>query len=259
MRGLLFTVAALMASLAVSPSQAANIATVPISRLQLPWWKARFEAKQAELRAGPVDMIWLGDSITEDWERSGPPSWQDFAPAWRHFYDGRHAVNLGFKGDSTCHLLWRIEHGELDSIHPKVAVLLIGANNFGLVHTDALQTFAGIETILDVLGRRLPATKIVVIGVLPSKRSPWVTANTEQLNAMLDAHLATRKGTQFVDVASIFERNGAVDPSLYLDPRLSPPEPPLHPDAIAQARIAAMIEPIVARDLGDAERPPFTP
>ena len=258
MRSMLLVAAALMIGLAARPAQAANIATMPISRLQVPWWKARFEAKQAELRSRPVDMIWLGDSITQDWERSGPPTWQDFAPAWRHFYDGRHAVNLGFKGDSTCHLLWRIEHGELDGIHPKVAILLIGANNFGLVHTDAQQTFEGIETILDVLGKRLPATRIVVIGVLPSIRSPWVTANTERLNAMLRVALATRPGTRFVDASSIFERGGSVDPSLFLDPRLSPPAPPLHPDAIAQARIAAMIEPIVAHDLGDAERPPFT-
>ncbi len=257
MRALLFAAAATLAVLTASSSEAANIAIVPISRLQLPWWKARFEAKEAELRAGPVDMVWLGDSITQDWERRGPPDWQDFAPAWRHFYGGRHAVNLGFKGDSTCHLLWRIEHGELDGIHPKVAVLLIGANNFGLVHTDAVQTFAGIQTILDVLSERLPETKIVVIGVLPSVRSPWVTANTNRLNAMLAANLSTRRGTRFVDASSIFERNGTVDPSLFLDPRLSPPGPPLHPDATAQARIAAMIEPIVASDLGDAERAPF--
>ncbi len=254
MRRTLLCAAALLFAVAAGH---ADIATLPISRLQLPWWKARFDAKQAELRAGPVDMIWLGDSITEDWERSGPPPWQDFAPVWRHYYAGRHAVNLGFKGDSTCHLLWRMEHGELAGIHPRLAVLLIGANNFGLVHTDAAETFAGIREILEVLRSRLPDTKVIVIGVLPSLRSAWVTTNTDRLNTMLRSALADRPDTEFIDASSVIERDGRVDPSLFLDPRLSPPERPLHPDAFAQSRLAALIEPAVARDLGDAVRPPF--
>ena len=73
--------------------------------MELPWWKARYEAKQAELRQR-VDLVWLGDSITQDFERGGPQDWQDFAPTWQRFYGDRHAVNLGFKGDATAHLLW---------------------------------------------------------------------------------------------------------------------------------------------------------
>ena len=83
-----------------------NIAVLPISRTTEPWWRQRFEEKQNELRGQPVDLLWLGDSITQDWERNGPQPWLHFAPIWHRFYGDRHAVNLGFKGDSTCHLLW---------------------------------------------------------------------------------------------------------------------------------------------------------
>jgi hypothetical protein len=110
------------------------LAATPISRLDLPWWRARHEAKLKELAEAKPELIFLGDSITEDWEHSGPPDWRDFAPVWERFYGDRHAVNLGFQGDTTASLLWRIQNGEVAGIAPKAAVILIGANNLGNVH-----------------------------------------------------------------------------------------------------------------------------
>ena len=232
----------------------ASVATADISRLSTPWWAARFAAKQGELAAQPSDLVWLGDSITQDWETNGPEPWRRFAPVWEHFYGGRHAVDLGFKGDSTCHVLWRLDHGELAAMHPKVVVLLIGANNFGHVHTDAAATYAGIRLIVDRLRSHAPAARLVVIGVLPSIRSAWVDTSTRAVNAMLARGLAGTRGVTFVDLADLFARDGTVDPAAYLDPRLTPPAPPLHPTAETQARIAAAIEPLVAAGLGDRPR-----
>ena len=75
------------------------VAAVPLSRLDTAWWRNRHQEKLAELRSGRVDLLWLGDSITQDWEKRGPPDWQDFAPVWHRFYGDRHAVNLGVNGD----------------------------------------------------------------------------------------------------------------------------------------------------------------
>ncbi len=243
--------AAILLAGAASPIRPPSIATEPVSRMQTPWWRERFERKQAELAARPIDLVWYGDSITQDWELAGPPPWRDFAPVWQRFYGDRRSIDLGFKGDSTCHLLWRLEHGELSGIHPKVAILLIGANNFGHVHTDAAETFSGIKLILDLMHARLPNTRIVVIGVLPSLRTAWITANTRLLNADLRADLARSAFATFVDASAVLERNGTPDPARFIDPHLSPPEPALHPDAQSQARIAALIEPLVAAGMGD--------
>ncbi len=95
-----------------------------------------------------MDLVFLGDSITQDWEKHGPPEWQDFAPQWQRFYGDRNAVNLGFKGDTTASLIWRLQHGEVDGIHPKAAVVLIGANNNGRVHWSADQTLGGIAAVI---------------------------------------------------------------------------------------------------------------
>ena len=135
---------------------AAVLATVPIGRTDLKWWRDRHEEKLAEIHRGPVQLVWLGDSITQDWEKPA------FQPIWQRFYGDRHAINLGFIGDTTSSVLWRIEHGELSGISPKVIVLLIGANNMGRPHWDASETVQGIEAIIAQIHERLPQTKVLL-------------------------------------------------------------------------------------------------
>src|SRR5947209_994289 len=92
------------------------LAATPIARTDLPWWRARHQAKLAELTRTKPELLWLGDSITQDWELTGPEPWRDFQPAWQRFYGDRNAINLGFKGDTTANLLWRIRNGEVAGV-----------------------------------------------------------------------------------------------------------------------------------------------
>lgn len=254
--------ASLAAPLLASPPLARTalarvpLAAEPIDRLSTPWWRERHAAKLAEIRRSPPNLLMLGDSITQDYEEKGPPAWRDFVPVWEHFYGGRRAINLGFKGDATSHLLWRLLHGELAGMRPRAAVLLIGANNMGAPHWGAADTLLGIEAILRLCRQKQEQMGIVLMSVLPSIRSAWISATTKEINAGLAARYGGGKvaGVSYVDVTSLFERNGHVDASLYLDPRLTPPAPPLHPTAPAQARMAAAIEPALAAILGDRKR-----
>ena len=227
------------------------LAAMPISRMDLPWWRTRHEAKLRELAASKPELIFLGDSITQDWQRSGPPQWQDFAPVWRHFYGDRHAVNLGFKGDTTASLLWRIRNGEVTGIAPKVAVVLIGANNLGRVHWSAEDTVFGIDAIISELHRRLPATKILLLAVLPSDRSAWITETTAKIDATLAVRYKGDPLVTYLDPTAVFMHNGKLNRDLFLDPRLTPPDPPLHPSAQGQALMAKAMEPTLAAMLGD--------
>lgn len=230
------------------------LAAMPLSRLDTPWWRARHQEKLAELRSRTVDLIWLGDSITHDWEKQGPPAWLDFAPIWRHFYEGRNAVNLGFRGDNTGHLLWRMQNGELDGISPRAAVVLIGANNLGRVRWSAPQTVAGIEAVVNELRRRQPTTRILLLGILPSVRSKWVSQTTEAVNRELAVRYASGETATFMDLSGLFMRDGQVDRTQFYDDQLQPPDPPLHPTAQAHARMAQAIEPTLAAMLGDRPR-----
>lgn len=228
------------------------LAATAISRLDLRWWKARHEEVLSRVRQGGAGLVWLGDSITQNWEKRGPETWQDFAPVWERFYGDRNAINMGFKGDTTASLLWRIKNGEVDGLSPKVAIVLIGANNLGRVHWPAPDTVAGIDAIVSELRRRLPATKIVLLSVLPSQRSAWVDETTAEINEAMAARYATRPDlVTYADVTDLFMKNGKLDRDAFYDQYLHPPDPLLHPSAQTQERIAAALEPTVSRLMGD--------
>lgn len=245
-------VLALLVFVAPAASSARTVlAAIPISRMDLPRWRARFDEKQIELKERQPALVFYGDSIMQNWERQGPPEWADYAPIWQRFYGDRNAVNLGFIGDTTASLIWRIRNGEAAGIAPRVAVVLIGANNLGRVHWSAEDTVTGIDVIVEELRKRLPRTKILLLGVLPSERSAWATVTTVEINRTLAERYAHMDGVTFLDVGHVLMSDGRLDRSLFYDPKLTPPEAPLHPTPQGMALIAAAIEPALAELMGD--------
>ena len=216
------------------------------ARLEGAWWRDRHVAKLAEIRARPPRLVFLGDSITQQWEMSGPPTWRDFTPVWEYYYGDRAALNLGFSGDDCSNLLWRIEHDEVEGMAPAVAVVLIGTNDLGRMGATATEIFSDIETILDALRQRLPTTRMLLLGLLPSARGRAVATMTQAVNR----RLATIAGVRFLDVSDALRRDGVLDPNMFCDPLFDPPEDPLHPSAAGQARMAAAMEPVLAEMLG---------
>ena len=87
-----------------------RVAVVPVPQTES-WWTERHERALAHVRQGRVDLLFIGDSITQGWEDQG-------RRVWEAYYGHRHAVNLGFNGDCTEHVLWRLQHGELAGIAP---------------------------------------------------------------------------------------------------------------------------------------------
>jgi lysophospholipase L1-like esterase len=111
-------------------------------------------------RQGEIDLVFLGDSITDRWPRVGEHSWQKLAPY--------KPANFGIEGDCTEHLLWRLEHGELDGISPKVVVVMIGSNNvFYFAEEKPEWTARGIEEVVAVIRKRTPQSKVLLFGILP--------------------------------------------------------------------------------------------
>ncbi|MCB8876146.1 GDSL-type esterase/lipase family protein [Acidisoma silvae] len=257
---------------AATPARpAVDLATAPIGRMELPWWRQRFEHSLERVRQGHVNLIWLGDSITQNWELAGPEPFADYRPIWNRFYGDREAVNMGFRGDTTASVIWRLDHGEVAGLNPRALVLLVGANNFGHVHWNAEKSFAGINSIVHMLRQKLPNTQILLLAVLPSERSPWITQNTEALNAMLASSYRDRPYVTFMNVGGLFYRDGHLNRALYLDPHqavTASHEPgvttatvnsvALHPDAQGMAMIAETIEPVLHRLMADRDhrRPP---
>ena len=142
------------------PSQAqegkSNDAVVPVPRDG--GWMKRHESFNERVKKGNVDLIFIGDSITQGWEGAGKKVWEEY-------YAKRNAVNLGIGGDRTQHVLWRLENGNIEGIKPKLAVLMIGTNNSGNNTSD--QIAAGVTAIVEKLRKDLPETKVLVLGIFP--------------------------------------------------------------------------------------------
>ena len=128
------------------------------------WWAERHARAVARIQQGHVDLLFIGDSITQGWEEEG-------RQVWDTYYGRRRAVNLGFNSDQTDNVLWRLQHGELDGINPKLAVVMVGTNNATRREDPPEETAAGIQAILTTLRTRLPQTKILLLAVFPRGQS----------------------------------------------------------------------------------------
>jgi lysophospholipase L1-like esterase len=235
-----------------------NPATIPIDLSNKPWWAARHkavvEAAQSHL---DTQLLLIGDSITNNYDKAESPD-ENFQPIWKQFYEPRKALNLGFSGDTTAHVLWRLDHGEVDGLHPKVAVLLIGTNNTGETnnHTSE-QTEAGIDAVISELENRLPETKILLLAILPSDISVEKTERDKAVNAYLARCYSENPFVTYLDINSIFYKNGVLNTVLFYDPRLPKHGKALHPDTVGQRMMAETIEPTLAHLMGDAPRVPL--
>ena len=122
------------------------------------------EKINARVKQGHVDLIFLGDSITHFWTSEG--YWKnDGTEVWNKFYGKRNAVNMGVRGDWTQHVLWRLDHGNIDGIAPKLAVLMIGTNPIGVDPPEDVAE--GVKAIVEKLRAKLPQTKVLLLGLLP--------------------------------------------------------------------------------------------
>ena len=137
------------------------------------WWLPRHESKLKRINEGDVALLMIGDSITHGWE-DRPKNRKDSKggkKVWDRYYGHRKAVNLGYGGDRTQNVLWRLQHGEVDGIAPQLAVIMIGTNNTkGL--DPAKHTALGIKHIIRELQTRVPETKILLLAIFPRGVGP---------------------------------------------------------------------------------------
>ncbi|WP_225883253.1 GDSL-type esterase/lipase family protein [Sphingomonas aliaeris] len=227
-------------------------------RLNEPWWAKRHAGVLARIVRGPnPDVILIGDSITHNYDKMILPD-EHFSRTWDRFYAPRHAINLGSGGDTTSNVLWRLRHGELDGVSPKVALLLVGTNDTARNRTAA-QTVCGIQAIIGELATRHPTTRVLLLGILPSEGPAQKVATDRAVNAMLAALYAEDPRVTYLDVGTIFLRpDGSLDTSMFYDPRLpGPKRDAVHPDTFGQARMAAAVEPTLARLLQEPPRVPL--
>ncbi len=145
-----------------------NSAIKPTSKLQRNWWKERHEAIINKENANP-QLILIGNSILNQLDK-------DNRKAVRAKYlDKYNTINMGFSGDRTENVIWRLQNGELESINPKVALVLIGTNNTDGNNYTTINYPNELEEatwkICKIIREKLPNTEILLLGILPFGRN----------------------------------------------------------------------------------------
>lgn len=233
----LFT-AALMLSLPCNGLAApTETTTTPTSRDKDPGWLPRHNEKVKLAKKGNVDLVFIGDSITHGFENKGKA-------VWNQYYSKRKALNLGFGGDRTEHVLWRLDNGEIDGIAPKLAVVMIGTNNTRKKNKPE-HVAAGVQAICTKLRSKLPGTKILLLAIFPRGAQPTdpLRLDNEAANKLI-AKMADDKQIFFLDINSQFlTETGMLTKDIMGDF--------LHPTTKGYEIWGKAIEPTIAKLMGE--------
>jgi lysophospholipase L1-like esterase len=184
-------------------------------------------------KAGPIGVLFLGDSITEGWGGRGKE-------VWNKTYAQYQPANFGIGGDRTQHVLWRIDNGELDGINPKVLVLMIGTNNIGYTAEEIAK--ADVK-ICSEIHEKLPNTKLLLLGIFPRGMDPKdakvasMRDKIKAVNAEL-AKLDDGSKTRYLDIGDKF-----LTPDGMLTKEIMPDA--LHPNAKGYQIWADAMQPLL--------------
>jgi len=220
----------------------------------------RHKKKIAEIKANKFDLALIGNSIIQTLGEFGG-KYEPLKAVWKRHFVPRKAINLGYSGYRTENILWNLLNGELDFKQPpKVAILLIGTNNtderyFPVAHTP-VQVYKGTKAIVDLMRKRLPKTKILILRIFPRGgdlekgigkgvfHSSKKCIETCVRAGELTKGLADNKSIFWVDVNKVFlAPNGKINPKLMPDL--------LHPNAAGAKAWVEAIEPILAKLMSD--------
>lgn len=203
------------------PKEPADVKLIPTTPLPGHYpeypkaWTVFHEANLKRAKQGGVDVLFLGDSLTQGWTSTGKELWdKTFAPL--------NAANFGIGGDKTGNVLWRLDHGEVDGLSPKVVVLMIGVNNLWSGKNSGEEIAGGVRAIVEKLRAKLPQTKVLLLGVLPigDKSEDIGRLKAKEINDSA-AKLDDGAMVKFADLGpKLLQKNGKLLEDVYLPDHL---------------------------------------
>jgi lysophospholipase L1-like esterase/dienelactone hydrolase len=170
--------AELMGDASRDTDKPANTAIVPTPKLEqdgYDWWARHADVLREKDALNP-EIVLIGDSITHFWGGQ-PAAKQSNGPnAFASVFAPYRVLNLGFGWDRTQNVLWRLDHGELDGLHPRTVVIHIGTNNTSQTAAARENTPAeivdGIAAICGRVRAKVPGVKIILMQVFAREQQP---------------------------------------------------------------------------------------
>lgn len=198
----------------------ANNAIVPVGKLEndfYNWWERHSAALQIKDKINP-EIVLIGDSITHLWggEPATPGRKPNGPEAFAKTFGERRVLNLGFGWDRTQNVLWRLDHDEINRLHPKFVVVNIGTNNFAGTKNARASTpeeiAEGVRDILIRVRSKTPESRIILMGIFPRGEKPTdpMRAKVAEVNKLL-AEFGKTPGITFLDLtAKLTEPDGTI-------------------------------------------------
>ncbi len=178
------------------------------------WWGQHRQINQLAAQNPDIEIVFLGDSITQSWTGSGPNrlSKSQGGRAFDKLCGSRKGISMGISGDRTEHLLWRVQNGCLDPLNPKVIVVMIGVNNLGGHRNDGNEIAEGVQTLIALLQKTKPDAKIVLHGCFPTGQpGTWRRKQTEIIHQQI-ASLGIDRQVYYRDLRGLFlKEDGSIN------------------------------------------------
>jgi lysophospholipase L1-like esterase len=132
-------------------------------------------------------------------------------------------LNLGFGWDRTQNVLWRLDHGELDGLHPRLVIVNIGTNNTSQTAHARMNTapeiVQGIQEVCRRIRSKTPGAEIVLMAIFPREKKPDHPRRVliNETNKLLEAW-AGEQNITFINLSQKFlGPDGAMLPGLTSD------------------------------------------
>lgn len=203
-----------------------NTAVIPVTQPGNGYdWPERHNAILKVKGGLNPDLVMIGDSITHFF--GGEPT-RDKTPhdkngragekVLKTTLAGHRVLNLGFGSDRTQHVLWRLDHGELDGLKPKWVVIKIGTNNTS-DGNNSEEIMAGIQAVCERVRKQTPDAKIILMSILP-RDNPATSSRRKLIDATnrLIADYAKKENFTHLDIgAGYTDDKGVIPKSLMPD------------------------------------------
>ncbi len=160
-----------------------------------PWLRSKHQANLETAKKGGIDVLFMGDSITDMWSSAGKPVLDKYFGEWK-------LANFGIGGDTTQGVLYRLQNGEGQGFSPKAAMLMIGTNNTG--RNTAAEIAEGVGAIVLEMQKNFPEVKILLLGIFPrSNPKDPVRATIAEINSII-SKLHDGKSVYYLDIGAKF-------------------------------------------------------
>lgn len=204
-------------------------------------WPQLNRYREANRTAGPVDVVFMGDSITDSWPQ----------PRFGAFFPGKRYVGRGVSAQTTPQMLIRMRPDVLN-LHPKVVVILAGTNDIAgntgpmtneeiqgnLMSMSELATAAGVKVVLSSI------TPVSAYHAAPNQ-SPQTTlrpvARVLAMNEWMKGYAAAHGHVYLDYYSAMTDATGLMREDLTADD--------LHPNAAGYAIMAPLAQAAIDRAL----------